>query len=356
MTSTGRKAEVINIDQADNRSAVIEHIAEVISAGGIAALPTDTVYGLCCRKDDKTALQKISRLKKQPEDKPFQTLISSIADAEELCGDISPLAAKLMRSYWPGALTVITAAKEGKTEGLRLPADQDICAVIRKAETPLSATSVNIHGREPLNNASDIEKVFGSDIDLIVTNNSSRTERSSTVVKVEGSELNIIREGELKSSALLNTAKKCYLFYSDQKAIRPLLAAVIFAQIENSEDEAGRIILAVPEIASEKHKLPAAADKSLQEMGYSITMPEIKSSCMTDIDSADVIFTFSEESCRKISEAAPWREKDIFEIEIGEEEFPKTPEEGFSIGPGYREDIVRLEKKIWKIHRQMQKK
>lgn len=357
MTSVNKDAEIINIDKAEDRSKVISHIVEVLSKGGIVALPTDTVYGLCCSLDNESGRQKISEIKKQPSNKPFQTLIGTTSEAEDICGEIASVARKLMRSYWPGALTIIIPDKNGNTAGLRLPADQDVRAVIRELKSPMSATSANIHNSEPLNSCREIEAAFGKDIDLIIEADSKIYSKSSTVVNLgSDGKVSVLREGDISEEELLDTAKETFLFHSEESSVRPLLAAVVFNHMLGSQYKSINSILTVPELEIKNNRVPSAALSAFTEMGYTVHLPEFKTSTATDIDKADYIFTFSEKAFSNLKLSAPWREEDIIHIPLDEEEFPAPSEKGFSIGPGYREDIIKLERKIWKICKKLLKK
>ncbi len=354
MTYT-EKNKIINIDNADRREDAIQQIVDVLTDGGIVAMPTDTVYGFCCHYENEDAKEKIAKIKQQPKNKPFQTLVGSISEAEKLCGALPKTASKLARSFWPGALTIIVNKEKG-TIGLRLPADQDICAVTKKLQSPLSATSINIHGCEPLNNREEIVKQFGNDVDLIVVNNKESKPIPSTVVKVENEKLTILREGSIDKDTITNIAKTCFLFYFEQKSFRAIFAAIILNNMNGGLLGSSKTIVLTPEISMPANTLPKSAETTLTEMGYKLTLPKIKPTNLTDIDTADYIFTFSDNAFNEIVNTSPWQKDGIIKVPIKKSEIPKPSIDGFGIGPGYKEDIIYLEKEIWKIHQKIKKK
>ena len=111
----------------------IEDAAAIICAGGLVAVPTETVYGLAgCGLNEQT-VQQIYEVKGRPAVKPLSLMVPDESAMERYCEDVPDTAHTLARRFWPGPLTIVLRAKGeipsivlagGKTVGLRCPRSQ----------------------------------------------------------------------------------------------------------------------------------------------------------------------------------------------------------------------------------------
>ena len=81
--------------------------AEVIRSGGLAAVPTETVYGLAANGLDSSAVEKIYEVKGRPETKPISLLVTGMEQVEKFCRDIPEDAYRLAAAFFPGPLTMV---------------------------------------------------------------------------------------------------------------------------------------------------------------------------------------------------------------------------------------------------------
>ena len=144
---------------------------EALSAGGVAIIATDTVYGLAALPGSPGE-QRIYDLKQRPADQPLAWLVSGPASLDELATDVSDEARELAATRWPGALTlVLRAAPQDPashqelsvprdTIALRCPDDAGCLALIEALGSPLACTSANIHARPAPSRRCDIDPVF----------------------------------------------------------------------------------------------------------------------------------------------------------------------------------------------------
>src|SRR3972149_7853807 len=91
----------------------IEEAIAVLKKGGIVIFPTDTVYGIGCRFDDKDAIFRLYKIKKTPTTQPFPILVTNLSQVKNLA-IINKTGAELIKKFWPGALTIIIKSKKGK--------------------------------------------------------------------------------------------------------------------------------------------------------------------------------------------------------------------------------------------------
>ena len=106
------KTRIITINQEKgSEEAAARAAGEVLKSGGIAAFPTDTVYGLGAVYSDRNAIRKIFEAKGRPENKPLSILVADRGQVDLLAEEVSEAARKLMEQFWPGALTLIFRKK-----------------------------------------------------------------------------------------------------------------------------------------------------------------------------------------------------------------------------------------------------
>src|SRR5215207_1944568 len=150
--------------------------ARVIGAGGVVGFRTDTFYGLGVDPFNRDALRALNGLKGR-EGKPILVLVAERADAPRLWGTAPPLFDALAARHWPGALTIVCAARPGvpeeltagtRTVGVRLPADEDVRALVRACGGALTATSANPAGHAPARSAAEVERYFRDRVDLVI--------------------------------------------------------------------------------------------------------------------------------------------------------------------------------------------
>jgi tRNA threonylcarbamoyl adenosine modification protein (Sua5/YciO/YrdC/YwlC family) len=211
----------VPIQTAGNRKprrGLKRQVREILSAGGLVALPTETVYGIAARADDPAALDALEALKGGGDPsatRPFTWHVADLDaldafDAPEGPRCLMPLARRLADRFWPGPLTLVLrgvpkglegAAQDGWT-GLRLPAHATTRGLIEALDFPVVATSANRAGGEPLTSAAEVSEAFGGEVELVVDGGSCRLAESSTVLALGPGRFEILREGILDADAL----------------------------------------------------------------------------------------------------------------------------------------------------------
>ena len=208
------KTRIIAINQEKgSEEAAARAAGEVLKSGGIAAFPTDTVYGLGAVYSDREAIRKIFEAKGRPENKPLSILVADRGQVDLLAEDVSEEAKKLMKQFWPGALTLIFRKKMsadipeevtagGDTIGVRMPDCDLTIRIIEQANAPLAAPSANLSGKRSAACGKDvIEDLFGR-VDLIIDNGECPVGVSSTVIDMSGQKMRILREGTVTADMI----------------------------------------------------------------------------------------------------------------------------------------------------------
>jgi L-threonylcarbamoyladenylate synthase len=181
----------------------IARAAAVVREGGIVALPTETVYGLAARTGDRAARARLVRIKGREGKKPFQVLVSSRRAALRMCDNLPVCARKLAQACWPGPLTLVVKGKSGRWVGLRVPDHPVAAALLRRCGGSLIATSANISEEKDAVTAAEVISALGDRVDIVLDGGPAQRRKPSTVVKCDGENWTLLREGAVKRSTIL---------------------------------------------------------------------------------------------------------------------------------------------------------
>jgi L-threonylcarbamoyladenylate synthase len=182
--------------------AILNQAAAIIRAGGVVALPTDTVYGLAADPFNPQAILKIFAAKDRPQEQPLLFLIDSPIQAAALTAEIPAPARTLMAAFWPGALTLILPGKPGLPErmtnsrggvALRLP-DQRLCRELTRIVGPITAPSANRHGQPSACSAARVSADLAGRVDAVIDGGATGS-RESTIVDCSDGRTVLAREG-----------------------------------------------------------------------------------------------------------------------------------------------------------------
>ncbi len=186
---------------------VNEEIINVINSGGLAIIPTDTVYGIIADATNEEAIKKVYEAKKRVYEKPLILNVSSIEMLNKCVDDISDIEMKLIKKYWPGKLTILFKKSNklsnlinngGEYVGIRLPDLPELVKLIDILGKPLVSTSANIADEQTITKVELLSKELLQHIDYVY-DGGERLDIPSTIVRVKDGEIEFIRKGELAS-------------------------------------------------------------------------------------------------------------------------------------------------------------
>jgi L-threonylcarbamoyladenylate synthase len=204
-------AEVLTTHTPELFQKAVRRASELLRAGEVVALPTETVYGLAANALDEKAVAKIFRIKGRPANNPIIVHVAGNEMAKRCAGHWPELADKLSRSFWPGPLTLVLPRTEiipevvtagGATVGVRWPGHPFIQAVIRECGFPLAAPSANLSNRVSPTNAEHVRAQLAGTIKLIVDGGQSQVGIESTVLDLSVSPPRILRPGMIHAESL----------------------------------------------------------------------------------------------------------------------------------------------------------
>jgi L-threonylcarbamoyladenylate synthase len=190
--------------------------AEWLLQGGVAVVPTDTVYGLAARPAEVAAVRTIYRLKGRPEGLHLPVLAATADQVRSLGVAFTPAAEALARRWWPGPLTLAFGFDpqrerpdwlQGRTEvAVRIPAHAFLRAVLQRTGV-LVVTSANPHGAPTPRTAKEVAGALGSAVELLVDGGELQ-DVPSTLVNVNGGTPSIEREGAIARQAITETMQE----------------------------------------------------------------------------------------------------------------------------------------------------
>ena len=191
--------------------------AELIRAGGLVAVPTETVYGLCCNGLDEEAVKEIYELKGRPEIKPLSLMVHDFAAAERYCHDIPKAAYALAEKFLPGPLTIILPSKDnvpnivragGDTVGIRCPDHPLTLELLRELDLPMAGPSANSSGAPSPKNAQTVLDYFSGSIRGVLDGGECGIGVESTIIDMSQTPYRILRRGALSEDEIFAELRK----------------------------------------------------------------------------------------------------------------------------------------------------
>lgn len=217
------KKIVINPTNID--PLLVKEAVEVILGGGIAAVPTETVYGLAVSCGNKSSIDRLAGIKKRPAGQPFTLVVDDIEKAIERFMIMPPFVYRLMEKFWPGPLTIVYYSFSEEKTGIRVPSHVVIREILKGLRTGVYLPSANISGGKDALSAEEVESVFNGKIDLIVDAGKALYGKPSTVIDLTLHPFKILREGVISEKEIVDVfIRKRILFVCTGNSCRSPMA------------------------------------------------------------------------------------------------------------------------------------
>jgi len=226
---------------------ILSQVATVLQKGGLAVLPSDTVYILTVDATNSTAVKKLLSFKNRWTGKAISVAVADQKMAQTYI-HLNKSATRLYQSLLPGPFTLISKGKhllapgieaEDGTLGIRIPDHPFLLSLVKKLQKPITATSANLSGRHPHYSLSAFLSPLSQKkkdlIDLLVDAGKLSQNLPSTVIDTTQQKLTILRRGDLLASSdqsLISTSPKAtqkiaqFIFkkaFKDTKKNQPLV-------------------------------------------------------------------------------------------------------------------------------------
>jgi L-threonylcarbamoyladenylate synthase len=175
----------------------------LLKAGAIGVIPTDTVYGVAARAQDPEAVNRLYTLKERHA-KPGTIIAASIDQLEAL--GLKRRYLKAVEDFWPDAASVIIPCADpnlrylhqGKNSlAVRIPKPKELRTVL-EITGPLLTSSANHPGKPPATSISEAKDYFGSNVDFYEDGGDLSSHQPSTLIRIVDDAIEVIREGAVK--------------------------------------------------------------------------------------------------------------------------------------------------------------
>lgn len=202
---------MLRIDPQRPEEEKVREALRILSEGGVIAFPTETFYGLGADARNEAALEKIYRIKGRDFKNPLPVIVAAESGLSGLAEDIPPAARMLMKTFWPGPLTLVFRASSsvlprltadtGKI-GIRVSSHPLAVLLASGLAGPLTATSANPSGAPECSSAEEVIRALGDLPDAVIDGGPTRGGSGSTIVDITVSPPRLLREGVIPDSLI----------------------------------------------------------------------------------------------------------------------------------------------------------
>lgn len=201
-------AQYFEIHSETPQKRLIHQAAEVVRNGGVIAYPTDSSYALGCHLDDKTAAERIRRIRRVGPDHNFTLVVKDLSEIAQYA-KVENDQYRMLKAMTPGPFTFIFPATrevprrlqhpKRKTIGIRVPDYAIVLALLEELQEPLMSSTLIMPGEEiPMSNPETIRERLQHEIDLVIDGGSCGMEPTS-VIEWTGATPRISRQGKADS-------------------------------------------------------------------------------------------------------------------------------------------------------------
>jgi tRNA threonylcarbamoyl adenosine modification protein (Sua5/YciO/YrdC/YwlC family) len=219
------RTELVRLDPAKGPWPQLAAAARVVDDGGLVAFPTETVYGIAVNLRDEDAVRRLYMAKGRPDEKHLTVHLPSADAVAPFLKDVPRQAQKLMTRFWPGPLTLVMADRHGRPTGFRVPDLPIAREFLRLAKSRVGATSANPSGRPEATTADEVMEHFDGVLDLVVDGGRCRHAKSSSVVRVTDTGVEMLREGVVPEAEVRDVTARSLLFVCTGNRCRSPMAA-----------------------------------------------------------------------------------------------------------------------------------
>jgi tRNA threonylcarbamoyl adenosine modification protein (Sua5/YciO/YrdC/YwlC family) len=291
-------ATVIDLKKTEDARDVIHRAVQAMVEGELVVFPTETVYGIAANALCPEAVQRLVHVKGRDPQKPLALAIKGSDEALDYAPSMSRAARRLSRRCWPGPLTLVVdndhpdsalnqlsesvrdSVSPHTTLGFRVPAHPIIMEVLRLCPAPMVLSSANRSGASDAVSGDEVVDELRDDVELIINDGTCRFAKASSVVKVEGSDIRVLREGVLNTDALRQLAGWLGVVVCTGNTCRSPMAEAILRDLL-----ARRVDCAPDQLAAKGITISSAGIAAMEGSPVSIESVEAMGSRKIDISS-----------------------------------------------------------------------
>jgi L-threonylcarbamoyladenylate synthase len=196
---------------SENNDAAIKSAITSLTSNNLIILPTDTIYGIAANAKSDIAVQKIYDIKKRSKNKAIAIFVKNIQEIENNFY-LNDLERKIINQYFPGAVTIILKPKKNKLSkflnqnddslAVRIPNHEFCLKLLEKFDDIMAVSSSNISGMASIKDINLLQNKFGDKVNLVIEGKISEDYLASTIIKIEGEAIKILRQGKININKL----------------------------------------------------------------------------------------------------------------------------------------------------------
>ena len=354
------KPDTLKITSPEKQLQEIEKVLETLKRGGIVCFPTDTVYGLGVDAKNEKAVQKLYQLKKRPSEKPLILFLKEHGKVVNFVKKIPLSALKLIRSFWPGPLTIVFEAsiknpaclvsREGKI-GIRISSHPVAKEISTNGKITLATTSANLSTQTSVSEPGKISPAIKEGVNLIIDSGKTPLGKESTVIDVTINPPRVLREGSVSKNKLRSILNKRIniLFVCTANVCRSVMAEAIFKSIWAKKGR-GDVNVKSAGISAFSHSPPSKNTvEIMKKRGINVQSHLSRKVTAELVDESDVIFVMEKGHKYYLTGFYPLAQNKVWLLK----EFSSGREEEVSDPVGLSQDYY--EKTADEIEREIEK-
>jgi protein-tyrosine phosphatase len=240
------KTTVLDLRSTEDVRDIVHRSVQALAEGCVIGVPTETIYGLAADALNEAAVDRLCEIKHRDHEMPLALSVGSREAAADYFDSLTPLARRLSYRCWPGPLTLVVPCRSDQSAVTQLPAqvrqqivddggcvgfrvvDHRIMAHIHRfISGPLVLSSANLSGQPAQTTAAGVLQQLGASIPLLLDDGPTRYGGASTVARVIGNRMEIIREGVIEREAMNQFVKPVIVLVCTGNTCRSPMAEMI---------------------------------------------------------------------------------------------------------------------------------
>ena len=310
---------VIDVNQTDDPRDVVHRAVQALVEGKLVAFPSETVYILAASALNQAAVQRLAAFRQMPANEPLTLAIRSTADALDLAPQMPALGLRLARRCWPGPVTleVEDAQLESVIQRLpqpvqqlvapekrirmRVPAHDLLLGVLRLVAGPLVMCGARRPDDPDTVTGKEAVARLGSQVDLVIDEGKSRFGQRSSIVRIAGNQLQVLRSGVISEANLKRLASWMVVVVCTGNTCRSPMAEVLLrkrlaqklGQPLDKLEDAGVVVLSAGIAAAPGGRAATEAIAIMNERGLDLSLHESQPLSDRLVRYADLIITMT---------------------------------------------------------------
>ena len=240
---------IIDVRKAHDARDVVHQAVQALVEGQLVVFPTETVYGVAASALNEQAVARLLEVKGRQVGHPLTLAVKSADEAWDFVPKATALGKRLARRCWPGPVTLViednhpdsllhqlpgsvqqAVSKDGRV-GLRVPGHQLILDVLDLLTGPIALSSANRTGQPATTNAREVVDSLGDDVQLVLDDGQARFGQASSVVQIDASGMEMLREGVVTQSTLNRLASLLIVLVCTGNTCRSPMAEMILRKL-----------------------------------------------------------------------------------------------------------------------------